>query len=245
MNTQNKFTFTLSENATPAFTTTGVTYSIGSTPIIAHTLLPNQEEISGLAWNRLASFTIAPKNLFYLGSEQQFVIVPAKHGTVSFTIPAATSSNPASSPQTISLGSKGASTNDIINDLVALLRERGSDDEGFPLAPTTDSFDAAWRLLATTAGMRSSKLPIGHILTDKSGGIRIEWENGDRHLRLNIAPSSDQLSYIYLQQGGIPRPKYYILWDCSPEQLARRLDWLEFGDVSGVGRNGEEANAGR
>jgi hypothetical protein len=240
MDTEATFSIDTAENSTPLVFTSGVSLYSGSTPRRMREFISNNEMVSRTVWNGISSLASSQDCRFYLGSDRQVFIVPLKSDS-NLTWPLAlkeTSSNLGSAPRILSLHRVKKDTDNLINDLVGLLREEEFDELGDPLAPTRHAFDTAWKLIANTAGLCSSKLPIGHVMTDSNGGIRIEWEKGGKHLRLCIAPSKDLPNYMYLQEDTKPRPKYYIRWDCSSGQLAEQLNWLESNEALGVNGNG-------
>ena len=71
--------------------------------------------------------------------------------------------------------------------------------------------------------VHSSMLPRnGTLYGDGEGGLRLEWVNGVRHLRLVIHWNSSVRDYLYHQEGN----DYDVETDLSPANLGGWLRWL-------------------
>jgi hypothetical protein len=90
-------------------------------------------------------------------------------------------------------------------------------------SPTARTRCVAFRLLWKAS--RSLLIPLpdnGNLYGDGSGGIRIEWRNGERQLRLVIHGSDPRYDYLYHQDGD----EYDVETDLSPVNISGWLRWL-------------------
>src|SRR6266511_4235676 len=102
--------------------------------------------------------------------------------------------------------------------LVALWQEE--DDDG--LLPTSYSFSRTWELVIGAARHLSTGLPKGWPSLGHDGGIRIEWLDGSRQIRLIVPPNETGREYIYFQEGD----NHAVEARVSPAILAGWLRWL-------------------
>lgn len=107
--------------------------------------------------------------------------------------------------------------------LIELLHEDEIDERGLPLRPTNHAFDQAWRLLVETSAILKGRLSDASVSVDESGGIRVEWREGARQVRLIIASSKIGRNYIYRQNG----KSFSISWNVDAKALANHLDWIQ------------------
>jgi hypothetical protein len=63
------------------------------------------------------------------------------------------------------------------------------------------------------------RLPL--ITTDELGGVRLSWQNGDRHVRINFAAAEDLRSYLYFES-----PAEHDVQALRPSTLLDRLKWM-------------------
>ena len=230
----------IEENSTPLVFNSGLSLHPGSTPRRIREFLSSEEVVSRNIWNGISLSSLNEACRFYLGEGRQFFRVQLKSDS-SLSWPLVfkeTSSNLRNAPRVLSLHCASKDSDNVIIALVNLLREEGFDELGDPLAPTRYAFDTARKLITSTAVLCSDILPSAHVMTDRNAGIRVEWENAGKHLRLCVAPSKDLPTYMYLQEDLKPCPKYYIRWDCSPMQLAEKLNWLLELDRADANGNG-------
>jgi hypothetical protein len=103
-------------------------------------------------------------------------------------------------PDEFSRGAVGL--RNIYGELNAFLHE--SDDECAP--PTTRAFNEALDILERTAYAAMSKfnceLPSGYVMTDESGGVRIEWWNNRTHcVHLVVHHDDPAKDYVFVKLG--------------------------------------------
>jgi hypothetical protein len=65
-------------------------------------------------------------------------------------------------------------------------------------------------------------IPQGTVSTDQSGAIYVAWHNGGKRIQLTHPPNAKLKPYIYYRHG----EDNGLVTDCSPDQLAERLEWL-------------------
>ncbi len=107
----------------------------------------------------------------------------------------------------------------LTNGLVELNNEEY--DEEF-LEPTKYAYDCARRFMLEAYKVFQYALLTPHYVPDGEGGIRIEWENGTRELRL-ICPSSESKSpYLYHEDGD----EYGVDEQVTDSKLNERLQGL-------------------
>ncbi len=105
------------------------------------------------------------------------------------------------------------------------LIELTSDSEGVYRA-SWHAFTQAWELIeAVNSYLEANKLlfPPADVYGDGEGGVRIEWQRGQRELRLQIPGVPEKGGYLYYQEGtdhGIEEP-------LKVSTILRRLSWLE------------------
>jgi len=113
----------------------------------------------------------------------------------------------------------------ILRQLLSLHLAEEQDEVGV-LRPTPYAFQETVELLLDAAkiflaiqsppGSRRCTFPAGCVTTDSEGGVRIEWLNGDRAVRLVVRSKEDQQRYIYHQIG----EDYDVDYNVSADILA-------------------------
>ncbi len=63
------------------------------------------------------------------------------------------------------------------------------------------------------------RLPL--ITTDERGGVRLSWQNRDRHVRINFAAAEGLRSYLYFES-----PAEHDVLALQPSTLFNRLKWM-------------------
>lgn len=107
-----------------------------------------------------------------------------------------------------------------LTDGLAELRNE-SYDEDF-IAPSAYAYECARDFMFAAFNSFGCKLPVPFYVPDGEGGIRIEWEQGARELRL-ICPASDSQSpYLYHEEGS----DYEVDEQVTDSVLRERLRWL-------------------
>jgi hypothetical protein len=118
-------------------------------------------------------------------------------------------------------------TQDNLGNMITELREsltgEEHDDYGV-LRPTTYAFNTILDLLFTAAVEMGEgrTFPYGSVTTDRDGGIRIEWRNGERNVRLIVPSRQEGMRYIYFEEG----EEYRAIPVVTAAELRRRLEAL-------------------
>jgi hypothetical protein len=105
------------------------------------------------------------------------------------------------------------------------LFETISDENSFDddcLVPTGRAVTATIDLLYRASRTMYSPLPAGVLYPDGDGGLRVDWESGDRQVRLVVHPSDPAQDYVYHQEGR----DYSLDAGVTPEMLRQQLAWL-------------------
>ena len=110
---------------------------------------------------------------------------------------------------------------DIFRDLRALLREEVDQPDSSFLAPTDYAISSLLGLLNRVYSSKD-EFPRPRIAPDGEGGIRLNWIQPERELRLVLPATPDQRKYIYHQAGR----EYAAEYDVSEATLAYWLRWL-------------------
>lgn len=110
--------------------------------------------------------------------------------------------------------------NVMFSDLASLMNQADYNDEF--LRPTDEMIETAWKLLSSTTQHDIVNFPEGAVYPDGDGGIRIEWSQPPRDLRLTLLNDKSRRSYIYQEDGA----NYSVEYDISPKTLAYWLNWL-------------------
>lgn len=104
------------------------------------------------------------------------------------------------------------------------LMSEAEEDEYGPARPTEFAHRFAISLLRRAASLLSS-FPAGSACTDVDAGIRITWREGERQVRLVLAPAPDGRSYVYMQDAQHPQITGVVTYD----SVAGVLCWLDRG----------------
>lgn len=112
-------------------------------------------------------------------------------------------------PQTSVLGRMRADLTDLNND------------EDPDVRPTTYASIRAWFALSQVGFQLKERLPYGYIMDDGANGVRIEWDNGPKQVRVVIPSTSGSYHYIYHEAG-----EYHGAEDFSISALVGWLNWL-------------------
>ena len=107
---------------------------------------------------------------------------------------------------------------------VETLREEDAEECGVT-APTAYARETTRRLLVDASSRMKPGFPKGWVCLDWQGGIRIEWGQGERHVRLVVPPQDEGLQYVYHELDS----DHGVDKDASGDILARWLDWLTQG----------------
>jgi hypothetical protein len=147
------------------------------------------------------------------------------------------------------LGTKIASEDAILNNALPLLNEQSSEidapdilsqvlarlnsemiirDEDDEVRASEYAYKAARAVIESTYGrlqaekrMPLKSLPNPIVATDDRGGLRISWENGEKHVRTSFAASEGLRSYLYFES-----PANHDVEELLPNTLSDRLDWI-------------------
>lgn len=103
-----------------------------------------------------------------------------------------------------------------VRDDLLSLRTEDSDAR-----PTPYAFGKAWEVISAVGNQMGHEFPLGSAVEDGEGGIRIEWENKDRHVRLVIPDTQEKRHYIFHQEDD-----EHGLDNISAHVLAGWLYWL-------------------
>ncbi|CAN5573042.1 hypothetical protein BH10CHL1_BH10CHL1_51180 [soil metagenome] len=109
----------------------------------------------------------------------------------------------------------------MLSSINALLDEEAEDDYGI-LRPTDNVIETAFQMLIDSSDQMAQLFPYGSISTDSEGGIRIEWNNKERDVRLVIPAIENKSPYIYYDSG----ETYGLEEIDSPFILTKWLGWL-------------------
>lgn len=109
----------------------------------------------------------------------------------------------------------------LVQQLVEVMADKDNFDEEC-LPPTERAINAALAFLGDAAMDLRTPLPEGALYPDGDGGLRIEWGQADRQVRLVIHHDSPSQDYIYHQE----RADYALEVNVSAHQLAGWLRWL-------------------
>ena len=92
-------------------------------------------------------------------------------------------------------------------------------DEEF-LAPTEHILEGAIQLIYSINDYLGYEMPIPlFVIPDGEGGIRIEWQNMDKHLRLSLGEGR---IYLYFEDNS----QYDAVENFDAKQLVEKLKWL-------------------
>lgn len=108
----------------------------------------------------------------------------------------------------------------LLSEMKELLSEEDDD-----FRPTTYALHKAFHLIIETAlqmQATQASFPYGFPYGDGEQGIRIEWENPPRDVRLRIPAQETAREYIYHKEG----QQHDIEEPASPDSLSRWLGWL-------------------
>ncbi len=116
------------------------------------------------------------------------------------------------------LGNNSAlgSLDSVRRQIIELMR-----DDDPTARPTTYAQNITWLLISAVSEHLGESFPLGFVMEDEQGGVRIEWENQAKHVRLVIPGTSAGQQYIYHQQGDA-----YGTEDVSAPALEGWLSWL-------------------
>lgn len=109
----------------------------------------------------------------------------------------------------------------LVQQLVDVMRDEDNFDEEC-LLPTERAIHAALVFLGDAAVELRTPLPEGALYPDGDGGLRIEWEQDERQIRLVIHRDSSSQDYIYHQE----RADYALEANVTAHQLAGWIRWL-------------------
>jgi hypothetical protein len=111
----------------------------------------------------------------------------------------------------------------LLAKLVELSYGDENDDFG-RLKPTTYAlFTTTLLLMRVARGLpRGVAFPHGALSTDSVGGVRIEWRNGGRNVRLVVASNPSNPHYIYYEEG----EQFDVITPVSITHLRERIKWL-------------------
>jgi hypothetical protein len=81
--------------------------------------------------------------------------------------------------------------------------------------------ESAYGRLLAGEGLPADNMPIPTVTTDDRGGIKLSWENNDRHVRTNFAAARNMRSYLYFES-----PAEHAVEALQPSVLSNRLQWM-------------------
>jgi hypothetical protein len=110
-----------------------------------------------------------------------------------------------------------------LNYLLADLLELKTlvDSEDF-VRPTAYAVDKAIDFCIPSGSLIKAEFPYGSVAPDGDGGIRIEWMEGNKHVRLLVSANADTRPELYYED----RDEYDITPVTEADELAIWLDWL-------------------
>lgn len=108
-----------------------------------------------------------------------------------------------------------------VEQLLELLLDVSNFDDEF-LPPTQRAIEATLDTLYRAAGYCYFPLPAGHLYPDGDGGLRLDWQMGERQLRLVVHASDSSQDYLYHQKG----TDYGVETGVTPYLLAGWICWL-------------------
>jgi hypothetical protein len=73
--------------------------------------------------------------------------------------------------------------------------------------------------IQTLYSLSQTRIPI--VTTDERGGVRLSWQNGDRHVRTSFAAAEGLRSYLYFES-----PAEHDIEGLQPDTLSNRLYWM-------------------
>lgn len=107
--------------------------------------------------------------------------------------------------------------NILANKFKEVLHEKYNEDF---VAPTNHILEGAIKLLQSINDFLGYEMPVPRfIVPDGEGGIRVEWRNHNKHLRLSL---SDERVYLYFEEAA----DYGVIEDFDAVELIERLKWL-------------------
>lgn len=109
----------------------------------------------------------------------------------------------------------------LVQQLSDLLTGDTNFDEEY-LPPTERAINAALDLLGNAAIELHTPLPEGILYPDGDGGLRVDWQQGNRQVRLVIHHASTSQDYVYHQE----RTDYDLETSVTARQLAGWIRWL-------------------
>lgn len=104
--------------------------------------------------------------------------------------------------------------------LSALLQDDEYDEDYLP--PTRSAFNLARQFIFGVRPLLHGNVPAGSLSADGAGGIRVDWQSGEREVRLVLPGKKGGRMYIYHQQS----EEYAAEYTVSAETLAHWLNWL-------------------
>ena len=107
--------------------------------------------------------------------------------------------------------------------LVSLLQNEAGEEEA---VPTGHAYSTALALLLDAHSLVED-FPRASITADETGGIRIQWLQPDRQVRLIIPAEKSGRQYLYFETDR----SYDLEDDPSPTALAQRLRWFVGGSA--------------
>ena len=110
---------------------------------------------------------------------------------------------------------------EMIGDLVGTVVSNDYDEDDF-LRPTDYSINTLWEVLVGAGQQVKSPIPLGSVVADGNGGLRVEWIRSSGEVRLVVAPGRGGKSYIYHECGG----KYSVHYNPSAQKLSSWLNLL-------------------
>ncbi len=89
--------------------------------------------------------------------------------------------------------------------------------------PTSYAVTRTQNLLQDSSAILGNDLPLGTLLPDGNGGIRIEWIRSVRELSVMVPAKADGKEYLYHEED----TDYKVEHNLTPHSLAQWLRWLE------------------
>jgi hypothetical protein len=110
--------------------------------------------------------------------------------------------------------------NQLFSALTALLEDDEYDDDF--LRPTTYAIEQVRKWLSQTSQLIVKMPSGGHLSTDGSGGLRVEWAKGSKEIRLIVPATKEQAAFVYHEDGA----DYGADQNISSLTIAKWLTWL-------------------
>lgn len=116
------------------------------------------------------------------------------------------------------------SLTELLTDLQEIIKADDYDDDF--VKPSVNSINQTMKLILGAVSKIRKSFPVGNILTDGDGGLRIEWILEKKELRLSIPSQTVRKGYIYHESINSYGADYLL----TSSNLAIWMDWLSTND---------------